>query len=281
MQELQTALSLATEEELHEITAVLFQPKFNPWDYWRTPRPVEVSAQESAAWRQSIEQRFRFLAADGLTVLKGHWQQLSYHQVLVQICQHLKLPYQQAWSSLELESELFLRLAERLWRQLPADRGQALCDRLQQALAQSPAATRWPELLTRDSIRLWLEGSSAIAINSLIRPWLLQQLSRQLALEVARYQLVRTTCQQLGALGLHWPGQLALQGTKRAILGHTMRYGAVRSALGILGPVLWGCFLADLGWRAIATNYARIIPVVFTLAQIRLIRSEAIACVEG
>lgn len=279
MQELQTALSLATEEELHEITAVLFQPKFNPWDYWRTPRPLEVAAQEPAIWHQSIEQRFRFLAADGITVLKGGWQQLSYHQVLIQICKHQKLPYQQAWSSLELESEIFLRLAERLWRQLPADRGQALCDRLQRALAQSPAATRWPELLDRETVRLWLEGSSAIAINSLLRPWLLQQLSRQLALEIARYQLARTTCQQLGALGLHWPGQLALQGARRAVLGHTMRYGAMRSTLAILGPALWGWFLADLGWRAIATNYGRVIPVVFTLAQIRLIRSEVLACV--
>jgi len=40
-----------------------------------------------------------------------------------------------------------------------------------------------------------------------------------------------------------------------------------------LGPALWAWFFADLGWRAIATNYARVIPVVFTLAQIRLIRS--------
>ncbi|WP_238154274.1 YaaW family protein [Synechococcus elongatus] len=273
------ALSLATEEELHEITAVLFQPKFNPWDYWRTPRPLEVAAQEPAVWRQSIEQRFRFLAADGITVLKGGWQQLSYHQVLIQICKHQKLPYQQAWSSLELEAEIFLRLAERLWRQLPAERGQALCDRLQRALAQSPAATRWSELLNHETVRLWLEGSSAIAINSVLRPWLLQQLSRQLALEIARYQLARTTCQQLGALGLHWPGQLALQGARRAVLGHTMRYGAMRSTLAILGPALWGWFLADLGWRAIATNYGRVIPVVFTLAQIRLIRSEVLACV--
>ena len=39
-----------------------------------------------------------------------------------------------------------------------------------------------------------------------------------------------------------------------------------------LGPALWSWFLADLGWRAIATNYGRVIPVVFTLAQIRLTR---------
>jgi uncharacterized protein YaaW (UPF0174 family) len=52
------------------------------------------------------------------------------------------------------------------------------------------------------------------------------------------------------------------------------RYAAVRSFFAILGPAMWAWFFADLGWRAIATNHGRIIPVVFTLAQIRLIREE-------
>jgi uncharacterized protein YaaW (UPF0174 family) len=42
----------------------------------------------------------------------------------------------------------------------------------------------------------------------------------------------------------------------------------------VLGPVMWGWFFADLGWRAIATNYGRIIPTIFALAQIRLTRAE-------
>jgi uncharacterized protein YaaW (UPF0174 family) len=52
------------------------------------------------------------------------------------------------------------------------------------------------------------------------------------------------------------------------------RYGAFRTVFAFIGPVLWAAFLADLGWRAIATNYARIIPTIFTLAQIRLTRAE-------
>jgi uncharacterized protein YaaW (UPF0174 family) len=52
------------------------------------------------------------------------------------------------------------------------------------------------------------------------------------------------------------------------------RYTAVRGAFAFLGPILWGYFFADLGWRAIATNYTRIIPVIFTLAQIRLTRGD-------
>jgi uncharacterized protein YaaW (UPF0174 family) len=52
------------------------------------------------------------------------------------------------------------------------------------------------------------------------------------------------------------------------------RYGAVRTIFAFAGPALWGWFLADLGWRAIATNYGRIIPVIFALAQIRLTRED-------
>jgi uncharacterized protein YaaW (UPF0174 family) len=42
-----------------------------------------------------------------------------------------------------------------------------------------------------------------------------------------------------------------------------------------VGPLLWAWLFADIGWRAIATNYGRIIPAVFALAQIRLTREDA------
>jgi uncharacterized protein YaaW (UPF0174 family) len=42
----------------------------------------------------------------------------------------------------------------------------------------------------------------------------------------------------------------------------------------VLGSALWVSFAPDLGWRTIATNYGRVIPMIFTLAQIRLIRTE-------
>lgn len=68
--------------------------------------------------------------------------------------------------------------------------------------------------------------------------------------------------------------QLAVKSAQRGMAMTAARYGAVRSVFAFVGPVLWGWFLADLGWRAITTNYGRIIPVIFTLAEIRLTRSE-------
>lgn len=54
------------------------------------------------------------------------------------------------------------------------------------------------------------------------------------------------------------------------------RYGAVRSVFAFVGPALWVWFFADLGWRSIATNYGRIVPIIFALAQIRLTRAECL-----
>jgi uncharacterized protein YaaW (UPF0174 family) len=44
--------------------------------------------------------------------------------------------------------------------------------------------------------------------------------------------------------------------------------------MSLMGSVMWGWLIADLGWKAIATNYSRIVPIIFTLAQIRLTRGD-------
>ena len=67
---------------------------------------------------------------------------------------------------------------------------------------------------------------------------------------------------------------LALQAAKKGMAVNAARYGATRGIFSLLGPIVWSYFLADLGWKAIATNYSRVIPIVFTLAQIRLIRGD-------
>ncbi|MBU6230645.1 MAG: hypothetical protein KGQ93_13290 [Cyanobacteria bacterium REEB459] len=241
MDELRSALELATEEELQALTEILFRPKFNPLDYFCTPDPIRVQSGARHQWISLLEERFRFLAADGLTVLHGQSQGITYRQVLLQVCRHLKLAHTSGWSTADLESEIFLHLLQRTWQHLPA----AQRDRLQQQLNQSSnrpcqALTSLPEL-GQPPLRLWLEGSTAIAVNTLGQA-LLQE------------------------------GSLALGAASRDMALGLARYGATRTALAWLGPVLWTWFLADLGWRAIATNYGRVIPAVFSLAQIRLLR---------
>ncbi len=136
-------------------------------------------------------------------------------------------------------------------------------------MARSPL-----ENLPQDPLRLLLEGGSALAVTSVLRPVLLQQMAHQFAAYLATYEAASQAALRGGATVLQLQGQAALQAAQRGMTFSAARYGAVRSIFAFLGPALWIWFLGDLGWRAIATNYGRVIPTVFALAQIRLIHTE-------
>lgn len=273
MDELRAALELATEDELKQVTQILFCRKFNPFDYFKTPEPVEVQAQDLDIWLDSLENRFRFLAADGFTVLRGKTQIFSYRQTLIQVCHYLKVPYANQMTTTDIESEIFLHLVSKAWKRLPKSEQNSLTIEVQRSLAESVLPEPLPIQLQHNPVNLLLKGSSAIAVNSVIKPFLLKHIIQQFTLHVARYQVAQTSLIQGGkAVALQLESQLALQTAKQGMTMTAARYGAVRTVFTFVGPALWGWFLADLGWRAIATNYGRIIPVIFSLAQIRLTR---------
>ena len=270
MDELRSGLELATDEELHMITELMFQPKFNPLDYLCTPQPVDVSSYERDRQISLLEQRFRYLAADGLTVLQKQTHTVSYHHALLQVCRYLKIRRYRTLSVPELESEVFLVLLERTWQQLPTNQQQAVDRQLHSAIAHTSEFQQLPALLQQNPTALLAKGGSALALSALIRPWLLRQIASQFALHMARYQVAKQTLVKGGLSAAaqvqsRAAAKLATQGMAQV----SVRYGATRGLLSCLGPALWTWFLADLGWRAIATNYARVIPVVFTLAQIQ------------
>lgn len=269
MDELRSALELATDEELELLTEILFRRHLNPLDYVCTPEPLDVRSQDREVWLFSLEERFRFLAADGMTVLRGKTEQLTYRQILVRVCRYLKIPYTSSLSTADLEAEIFLHLMHRTWEQLPEGDRQILQGEIRDAVSESELARQLPTTVRQDPAMLLLKGSSVVAINSVVRPWLLQQLARQLMVHAAKYQVAREAA-KAGAIAT----QAAAQTAYRSLALSAARYGAVRSVFAVLGPALWMWLFADLGWRAIATNYGRVIPVVFTLAQIRLTRGK-------
>lgn len=275
MDELRAALELATEEELQVLTETLFRRKFNPLDYVYAPDPIDVQSLSHKDWLDTLEERFRFLAADGVTVLRRQSDQVSYRQVLIQVCRHLKISYSSNFSTMELEAEVFLNLLSRAWKQLPSSEQGILTVRIQRSLAQSSLSQKLPISLQQDPMGLILKGGGALAVSSVLRPWVLKQVAQQFALHFATYQVATQALIRGGAAAASQiQGYAALQTASRGMALSAARYGAVRSVFAFLGPALWTWFLADLGWRAIATNYGRIIPVVFALAQIRLTRAE-------
>ncbi|HEY9907098.1 MAG TPA: hypothetical protein V6D18_05755 [Thermosynechococcaceae cyanobacterium] len=275
MDELRAALELATDEELRDLTEILFRRKFNPLDYVNTPDPLEVQSQEREEWLDAIEQRFRFLAADGITVLSRKTDRLTYRQVLIQVCRHLKLAYKGSMSTTDLEAEVFLDLLGRAWKQLPPPEQKVLKIRLERSLTQSQLLPQLPIAIQQDPLKVFVKGSSAIAVSSVLRPMLLQHITRQFALHFATYEVAQQAIALGGAVATtQLQNQIALQTAKQGMALSTARYAATRSALAMMGSALWVWFFADLGWRSISTNYSRIIPIIYALAQIRLIRSE-------
>jgi uncharacterized protein YaaW (UPF0174 family) len=273
--EFRAALELATEEELCELTEILFRPKFNPLDYVSTPAPIDVQSQDRETWLDAIDDRFRFLAADGMTVLRGRSQEVTYRDVLIQVCRYLKLPYSRSMSTMDLEAEIFLTLLNRTWKKLPKSEQNALSRQVQRSLSESSLANDLPLALQKDPMALVVKGGSALAVNSVLQPLLLQHITRQFALHFAQYQVAQHTIAQGSiATAAQIQGQASMYLARRGMAMATARYSATRAAFACVGSALWLWFLADLGWRAIATNYGRVIPTIFALAQIRLTRSE-------
>ncbi|RPH91615.1 MAG: hypothetical protein EHM73_01425 [Chroococcales cyanobacterium metabat2.561] len=270
MDELRTALELATEEELQQITNILFCRRFNPLDYLRAPDAIAVQSQDWESWLDSVEDRFRYLAADGVTVLKGQTEKVSYRQILVRVCHFLKVPYSQKMPTTEIEAEIYLHLVNKAWKRLPPSEQKSLSTQIQKALADSHTPQPLPVHLQHNPLDIVLKGSSVIAINSILKPILLKHIAGQFALHFVRYQGAKTAVVQGGAI----VNQIALQTAKQGMTRAAARYGAVRTVLSLVGPALWGWFIADLGWKAIATDYGRIIPTIFALAQIRLTRDD-------
>lgn len=275
MDELRSALELATDDELHALTELLFRPKLNPLDYLRRPDTLTIASSSRQEWITKLEDRFRYLAADGLTVIQGRCQRVSYRQALVQVCQHLRITYSETFETTELESEIFLHIMEKAWKRLPQREKKALQKRVQQSISGSAEYQSLPIPVQQNPMGLLMKGSSALAVNAVMRPWLLNQIARQFAIQMARQQIAK---QALAKGGLTLAGQVhgrvAVAMASRGMAVNAARYAATRSFFAVLGPAMWTWFFADLGWRAIATNHSRVIPVVFALAQIRLTRGE-------
>uniref|UniRef100_A0A5B6ZCW4 Uncharacterized protein n=1 Tax=Davidia involucrata TaxID=16924 RepID=A0A5B6ZCW4_DAVIN len=62
----------------------------------------------------------------------------------------------------------------------------------------------------------------------------------------------------------------ALLAAKQGVVGAASRYLGLRSMMALLGPVLWGTFLADVVIQMLGTDYARILRAIYAFAQIRI-----------
>jgi uncharacterized protein YaaW (UPF0174 family) len=187
----------------------------------------------------------------------------------------LKIPYSDSLATVDLEAEVFLHLLGKVWKKLPEQEKQKLTAKIQTHLLQSNIQKPLPLSLQKDPLGLIFKGGSALAVTSIIQPYILQQIARQFAIHFATYQVAKEaaiTGTQVASK--QFQNYVTAQMARRGMTINAARYSAVRTMFAFVGPMMWAWFFADLGWRAIATNYGRIIPTIFTLAQIRLTRTE-------
>jgi uncharacterized protein YaaW (UPF0174 family) len=275
LDELRAGLALATEEELQQITQILFNRRFNPLDYWQTPEPIEIQSQDLDLWLDSLDQRIRYLAADGITVLRGRTQEVSYREILIKICHYIKIPYSTQMETTDIEAEIFLHLVSKAWDKLPPQEQKTLQAQVGKSLAAAHPPEPLPVQLQHSPLKILLQGTGLVTISTVLKSWLLKYLAREFALHFATYQAAKTALIKGSTTAVAGLGnQLVLQAAKKGMMTNAARYGAARGIFSVLGPMMWGYFVADLGWKAIATNYGRVIPIVFTLAQIRLLRGD-------
>ena len=272
MDELSNVLELATDEELDQIADILFRRKFNPLDYFATPAIKELQSWDRDEQIEAIANRFKFLAADGLTVLRRQTDNVSYREVLERVCQHLHIKYSKSQTVENLESELFLNLISNSWKKLSPQERSSIDESMQTAISESDLKKSLPLDAQRNPMSLLVKGGSAIAVSTVIRSAVLTTIARQMAWHFASYQVGYEVLKAGStAIATRLNAYVSTYLAKRGMAVAATQYTAARTVFSVITPALWGLFFADLGWRAIATNYGRIIPAIFIVAQIRLL----------
>ncbi|XP_027341698.1 uncharacterized protein LOC113854719 isoform X1 [Abrus precatorius] len=286
--ELRSVLELATDSELYEIETILFGPSYLspllksiPFKNTSTLDDLDrsmigVDLQLRQRFIAALESRFFFLAADARSTLRG-WRP-SYRNVLLQLRKKLNIPCSTRLSTHDLELEIFLNL---LHYDSPEELGHypGLLDvssasegqgSLQHGLSQWKVQSKSG---MEDFRSIILKGGGVFTLAKIYQ-LLARKLSGKVLVEAANYQVKKELLKKGGQLAMiNLESRAALLAAKQGFLGAASRFLGFRSMITLLGPVLWGTFLADLVIQMLGTDYARILRTVYALAQIRVIRT--------
>ncbi|KAM2978960.1 hypothetical protein FF2_015699 [Malus domestica] len=282
--ELRSVLELATNSELYELERILFGPSyFSPLlksimsrtnvDY----AMVEEDLDKREEFLTVLESRFLFLAADARSTIRG-WRP-SYRNVLLTVRKELNIPCSSKLSTEDLEAEIFLHLLRDysseesgnfeglLEFSEPSDGQHSLQFGLSQWKVQALSALKVGAAELRS---MFLKGGSIFTLAKIYQ-LLARKLSGKVFLEAAKYQLKRDFVRRGGQLAaINLESGAALLAAKQGFAGATSRYLGLRSMMALLGPVLWGTFLADVVIQMLGTDYARILRAIYAFAQIRI-----------
>ncbi|EEF34684.1 uncharacterized protein LOC8289104 isoform X2 [Ricinus communis] len=293
--ELRSVLELATDSELYELERILFGPSyFSPLLKSITGNGVDVEYStfeddmaEREAFIAALESRFLYLAADARSTLRG-WRP-SYRNVLLAVRKKLNIPCSRKLPTEDLEAEIFLHLLQDhpseesgtvpgLWEfsEVPSDQG-SLEIGLRQWNGQAIAAIK---LGLAELQSVILKGGGVFTLSRFYQ-LLARKLSGKVFLEAANYQIKKEVIKKGGQLAaINLESRAALLAAKQGLAGAASRYLGFRSMLALLGPMLWGTFLADVVIQMLGTDYARILRAIYAFAKIRITRTYRLSDID-
>lgn len=65
-----------------------------------------------------------------------------------------------------------------------------------------------------------------------------------------------------------------LQASQQGLTSAAARYGLARGMLSVLGPAMWAFFAGELAVKSIGMDYGRVVRAMYTLAQVRMVRTH-------
>ncbi|XP_077230443.1 uncharacterized protein LOC143863609 isoform X2 [Tasmannia lanceolata] len=293
--ELRLVLELATDSELYELENILFSPSyFSPLLKSVSNRPdvdyimhgEEFGGRED--FIEHLESRFLFLAADARSILRG-WRP-SYRNVLLGVRRKLGVPCSNKLSTGDLEAEIFLHLLREYSSEEAGDIPFLLDDgkfsnshgTLEHGLAQWKVhALAVLKVGAEEFHSIILKGGGVLTLAKIYQ-LLARRLSGKMLLEAANYQIKNEVIKKGGQLAaINLESRAALLVARQGLASAASRYLGLRSMMTLLGPVMWGTFLADVVIQMIGTDYARILRAIYAFAQIRLTRTYGWASDKG
>ncbi|KAM3750809.1 hypothetical protein ACB098_04G062100 [Castanea mollissima] len=284
--ELRSVLELATDSELYELERILFGPSyFSPLLKSITSRAdvdhamIEEDLEERQDFIAALESRFLFLASDARSTLRG-WRP-SYRSVLLEVRKKLNIRCSSKLSTEDLEVEIFLHLLQEYSRYFCEESRTFLSlgdlsktSNDQGSLEFGLSQWKLHALSAMKELRSMMLRGGGMFTLAKIYEVLARRLSGKVFLEAANYQMKKEFIKKGGQLvAINLESRAALLAAKQGFAGAASRYLGFRSVMALLGPMLWGTFLADIVIQMLGTDYARILRAIYAFAQIRITRT--------
>lgn len=279
--ELRSVLELATDTELYELERILFGPSYFSPLLKSIPKRshadkfmIGEDLQERDDFIEALESRFLFLAADARSTLRG-WRP-TYRNVLLSVREKLNIRCSRKLSTEDLEAEIFLHLLQEYSSHETETSPKTHSNQnslefgLDQWKVQAIAAIK---VGATEINEIFVKGGGVLTLVSMYR-LLARKLTGKVFLETANYQIKKEILKKGGQLAAaNLESRVAFLAAKQGVAGAAARYLGFRSMMSLVGPMLWGTFLADIVIQMLGTDYARLLRAIYAIAQIRIIRT--------